>query len=149
MAVTNPGANLSLRISRTLQHSREKVFEAWTDPKVVARWFAPSDGFRVVVRTLEPRVGGRYAIEMHHPDGGVHTAIGTYRAVERPSKLAFTWSWENDPSRGEETLVTVELLEHGSHTELVLTHERFASEELRERHNQGWVGCLNRLDPVL
>jgi uncharacterized protein YndB with AHSA1/START domain len=149
MAVSGQSAQLSLQIRRSFRHPREKVYEAWIDPKEVTRWFAPSDEYTVVVPTLEPRVGGRYVIEMRHSSGRVSTVIGTYRTLERPSKLVFTWMWENDPDRGPETLVTVELFERGQETELVLTHERFTNEDLRERHNQGWIGCLNQLENAL
>ena len=148
MAVTKPSANISLKITRTLHHSREKVFDAWVDPKALTRWFAPSDDYTVVVPTLEARVGGRYVVEMRRSDGHVSKAVGTYRALDRPSKLVFTWGWEHEPGAGE-TLVTVELIERGRTTELVLTHERFPTEESREQHNQGWTGCLNRLEAAL
>ena len=38
-----------------------------------------------------------------------------------------------------------EFAERGGQTELVLTHERFASAEARDAHDKGWVGCLDRL----
>jgi hypothetical protein len=42
-------------------------------------------------------------------------------------------------------LVTVEFKARGKQTELTLTHEKFASVESRDRHNDGWTRCLNEL----
>jgi hypothetical protein len=44
-----------------------------------------------------------------------------------------------------EMLVTLQFLARGKQTELILTHEKFASTESRDRHEQGWTGCLNAL----
>jgi uncharacterized protein YndB with AHSA1/START domain len=145
MALPKGGAGLSIEIRRTLPHPRENVFEAWTDPRALTRWFAPADDYRVVVPVLELRVGGRYSIEMHHPGGNVHRAAGNYRVVERPARLEFTWRWDGESAESE-TLVTVEFLDRGAKTELVLRHERFTSEEARDAHEKGWTGCLGRIE---
>ena len=44
-----------------------------------------------------------------------------------------------------ETLVTVEFLEQGESTELVLTHERLPHAEAVEGHRQGWTACMEVL----
>jgi hypothetical protein len=41
--------------------------------------------------------------------------------------------------------VTVQFEEQGEHTEVTVTHERIANEELRGKHQQGWIGCLEGL----
>ena len=46
-------------------------------------------------------------------------------------------------------LVTVEFREMGTSTEVMLKHELFPNAESREQHNQGWIGCFNRLPKVL
>lgn len=143
MATTGQGARLSVEVRRTLPHPREKVFDAWTTAEALTRWFMPSAAFTTKVVVLEPRVGGRYEIEMHRPDGGVSKALGVYRTVDRPNTLAFTWGWA-DRDIGE-TLVTVALFDRGGATELVLTHEGLANEQDREGHSKGWIGCLDQL----
>ncbi len=57
-------------------------------------------------------------------------------------KLVYTWAWESTPER--ESLVTVEFKPSGDGTELVLTHQRFADSQARDRHQHGWNGCLDR-----
>jgi uncharacterized protein YndB with AHSA1/START domain len=141
----------ALRITRTLATSREKVFRAWTDPKALAKWFAPTDQFRTTVPEFQARQGGRYNIEMHDPSGQHHSVRGTFREVRPPERLVFTWTWDREPGQQEpgDTLVTVELFDRGGSTELVLTHERLPNVEEREKHDHGWAGCLGRLEKLL
>jgi uncharacterized protein YndB with AHSA1/START domain len=134
-------ATRSLQLTRSYAAPCEEVFRAWTEAGAMERWFAPSDDYTVVVPELELRVGGAYRIEMHHQGGAVHKVGGTYREIQPPRLLSFTWQWEGSG----ETLVTVELREKGATTEVVLTHSPFSSDEERDKHDHGWVGCLDRL----
>lgn len=133
----------SLQVKRQVDASPKEVYRAWTDRAQVARWFAPSPDFLVVVHQLDPRAGGAYRIEMKAPDGSSHVAVGIYEEVESPHRLTFTWRWEGSPMA--DTLVTVELTAKGGGTEVVLTHTLFQSEEQRDQHTQGWTGCLTQL----
>ena len=53
------------------------------------------------------RVGGSYTIAMR-VDGNDHTAIGTYKEIDAPNRLVYTWDWKEEDNRMGETLVTVE-----------------------------------------
>src|SRR5262245_46441599 len=130
----------TLQIKRTFAASRERVFRAWTDPKAMQSWLAPSDEYSVPAVEVDLRVGGKYRIDMQAPDGKHHIATGSYRVILPPRKLVFTWFWEDKDMM--ETLVTIEFHEHGKATEVVLTHERFPDVEARDRHQHGWTGCL-------
>ena len=148
MATQETRAEHVLEIQRTFQASPEAVFRAWTQAEALTKWLAPSDEFRTKVLELNPKKGGNYRIEMLHPDGSTHVVAGTYTVVEAPRTLAFTWQWqtkEGDP----ETLVTIELRPSGKATELTLRHERFADAEAKAKHNEGWIGCLSRLEGAL
>ena len=91
-------------------------------------------------------VGGRYRLRMESPKGNVHTAVGVYREIERPSRLVYTWDWEEE-SIGE-TIVTVEFNDLGDSTEVVLSHELFPNVEAKAGHEEGWVSCLNQLEQL-
>ena len=91
---TVDAASHSLQVKRHLDASPKQVYRAWTDPEQLARWFAPSPDFGVVIHELDPRAGGGYHIEMRAPDGASHVAVGEYRELEAPRRLAFTWRWE-------------------------------------------------------
>jgi uncharacterized protein YndB with AHSA1/START domain len=62
-------------------------------------------------------------------------------------KVVYTWAWESTPERV--SLVTVEFRPDGEGTELLLTHERCADRDARDRHQLGWDGCLDRLGRYL
>ncbi len=94
------------------------------------------------------RVGGRFRLGMQIPGGKqANIATGVYHYIQRPEKLIFTWSWEGD--NASETLVTIEFIPAGDKTELVLNHSNFTSQEQRDQHLQGWIGCLNSLELAL
>ena len=141
-------ADIKLRIEREIAASPEKVFAAWTQAEALSRWFAPTEDHTVKVLRADVRPGGGYRIEMHHVNGAVHVAQGSYREVTPPSRLVFTWSWAEHPDQAE-TLVTVVLQPSGKGTRLVLVHERFADAKDRDGHAHGWEGCFDRLQKTL
>ena len=108
----------ALQMKRTFQAPRERVFRAWTDPKELAQWFHASPDYSTLVPEMDLRVGGKYRMEMHHKGGNVHRLGGTYREIEPPEKVVFTWRWEADPN-ADESLVTVEFRDLGQSTEIL------------------------------
>lgn len=145
MATTPATIETVLRVRRTLAASRKEVYRAWTQPEALTQWMAPTDEYEVSVPELDLRVGGRYRLEMHHSGGAVHKLQGTYRVLQPYEKLAFTWAWEGDPAMVE-TLVTVELTGQGQATDMLLTHDFFPDVAARDKHVEGWGGCLGRLE---
>jgi uncharacterized protein YndB with AHSA1/START domain len=119
------------------------VCAAWTDPEQMKHWMGPSDDFGPSEVTGDVRVGGRYRIVMHGPGGETHRVGGVFREVVANRRLVYTWAWEGTPER--ESLVTVEFRPAGARTELPLMHDRFADRAPRDRHQQGWDVCLERL----
>lgn len=144
-----------LRLSRSIAAPRERVFRAWTDGETVKRWWAP-EGCEVTIAHVDARVGGRYRIRMQAPDGKQFTVGGVFQVVQPPARLVFTWQWEpGTASAGVieetdrvETLVTVELVDRGATTEVVITHA-LPSAASRDGHRQGWESCLNRLEQAV
>jgi uncharacterized protein YndB with AHSA1/START domain len=76
-------------------------------------WRQEGDGWTFAGASIDLRVGGRYRLGMTGPDGKTHVAVGVYRDVHRPVRLAFTWDWEEPTNRVGETLVTVEFKDAG------------------------------------
>ena len=133
-------------VRRFVPARREQVFEAWTRPDLMARWFFPGEGWTVEV-TSDLRVGGRYEVAMCDADGGRHTQFGEYREIVPVSRLVFTWSC---PERSVvDSVVTVELVDHGERTELRLTHDLPPDPKIRRSHEDGWVRCLGNLETML
>lgn len=94
MASTPSHSDTTLRIKRTFAAPREKVWQAWTDPKALRRWFLPADDFSTSLVEVDLRLGGKYRIQMKSPDGEFHTVGGVYREILPPEKLVFTWAGE-------------------------------------------------------
>src|SRR5688572_22323983 len=86
-------ASTTLVMKRSFDAPREKVFDAWMDPKQLGKWMGPS-GVRAEAPLLEPKVGGRYRIVMHLDSGATPAVGGVYREIARPDRLVFTWAWE-------------------------------------------------------
>lgn len=134
-----------LRLRRLLAATPQEVFDAWIDPVGMKEWMCP-EGTSVTELQLEPYVGGRFRIVMRGEHGETeHT--GEYREVQPPRKLVFTWC--SPGTYGQETLVTIELIPHGTKTELVLTHEWLPDAAVLERHAHGWQSVLKNLDAYL
>ena len=148
MATDIPITETTLIIRRTVNAPRAKVFEAWTTPEQLKQWFAPNDTFLVPIAAVDLKVGGTYRIGMRPPDREtLHTATGVYREIKPPEKLVFTWSWEGEEPM--DTLVTVEFRDLGNVTEIMLKHENFRDMETRNKHSEGWTGCLEQLGKIL
>ncbi len=141
--------NTTLTVARTFAAPREEVFRAWTDPQELKKWWAAGPGFTTPIAEVDLRVGGRYRLGMKPPDkDSVYVVAGVYREVRPPERLVYTWAWEG---RGDwpETIVTVEFLDRGSSTEVVLTYEAFVGAPMRDEHARGWTGCLDTLARIL
>jgi uncharacterized protein YndB with AHSA1/START domain len=125
---------------------RSRVFRAWTDPAQLKKWFAVTEGFTTPIADVDLQIGGRYRLGMQPPgDDQILIVGGVYREIIPPEKLVFTWRWESSDEDEPETLVTVNFIAHGDVTEVVLYHERFTSEALRDKHGEGWAGCMDHL----
>lgn len=131
---TTPDGRHRIVVRRRMPAPRDVVYEAWTEPAGISEWMCPGDVVSAEA-TLDVRVGGSFRIIMRS-EKEVHEHVGTYRVVEPPAKLSFTWSGGNAGS--EITLVTVEFVARGNQTELVITHEGFSKSDLAQRYEMGW-----------
>lgn len=140
-----------LRLTRLFAAPRERVFAAWTDPELLRRWWAAVQGWATSRAEVDARPGGRYRLSMRDGDAE-YTVGGVYLEVLPPERLAYTWTWEGEAEimRGSEgTLVTVDFVDAGDGTEVVITHTGFAGDRIRDLHGEGWAGCLDNLEGVL
>ena len=94
------------------------------------------------------RVGGRFRIVFGGAKGTDHEVQGTYKEVVPNRKLVFTWSWPNStPER--ESLVTIVFQASGGGTELDFRHAELFDEKVRDDHQRGWTGTLEKLAAFL
>lgn len=133
-----------LRLERTFDASAEDVFDAWTNPLVLVRWWAAFPDWDSPGVEIDLRVGGRYRLQMHDPQTDkVVVVVGEYREIDRPHRLVYTWSYEGEE---HESLVTVDFMAHGERTTVVLVHTGLPSDESRRRHDEGWRGTFDNLE---
>lgn len=151
MATTGTSPETSVQVKRTFAAPREKVFQAWIEPRLMSRWFLkPTAQHQPKMVHLDARPGGRYRFEVVSPETGkLHVLTGAFREIQPPERLVFTWRWENQPDFPE-TVVTVEFRQIGgsNFTEVILDHA-LLPEATRENHRKGWNGCFDALQTSL
>jgi uncharacterized protein YndB with AHSA1/START domain len=136
-----------LDIERRYDAAPERVWQAWTDPQALSRWFGPGDEGSVTQADLDVRPGGRYTIAFRTQDGEEHRVSGVYKEVDKPRKLSFSWAWQSTPQRV--SFVTVRLEADGAGTRMSFRHERFFDQAARDNHQRGWTATIAKLDRLL
>jgi uncharacterized protein YndB with AHSA1/START domain len=140
-------SQLSLEITRRFDAPPERVFDAWTG-KQWGEWLPPG-GARCSAATVDMRVGGRYEMTMTMPDGRTASVAGTYKEIDRPNKLVFTWL---GCFHTHETLVTVTFRGDRGGTIMTMRQTGFEDIEVRDKHIDGWGrdgGSFDKLAAVL
>ena len=118
-------SDCELVVTRTFNGPPHIVFEAWTKPELLKRWWAPKSlGMSFVSCEADVRTGGSYRFVFSHPDFEQPMAFfGRYIEVTPRSRIV----WTNEESAdGPVTTVTFE--EKGDQTLLVL-HELYPSKQ--------------------
>jgi uncharacterized protein YndB with AHSA1/START domain len=103
-----------LRLERIFDAPVHAVFDAWTNPEVLRRWWSVDPTWSTTVAEVDLRTGGSYRLSMQDPN-------------------------EDAP---HESTVTVRFLPEGERTRVTLEHTGLPSPESRDRHGEGWAGCI-------
>jgi uncharacterized protein YndB with AHSA1/START domain len=123
------------------------VFDAWTSEEVLRRWFHGEHDWETPEAQVDLRVGGAVRVVMRNPHTGTeHGGGGRYTEIDRPRRLAFTWLWDDEPTR---TLIEVEFEEHDGATTVRFTHSALWDEEAVRSHERGWRNCFDNLERAL
>lgn len=149
-SVTLP-SDREILITRVFNAPRHLVFDAWTQPEHVKRWFGCGT-MTMTVCDINLRVGGTWRYVLHDPTQGIeHGFSGEYREIVPPERLVTTECYEPVPH--SDHLNTLTLTEHNGKTTLhILIHHE--SREQRDGHLQsgmevGLRYTLNRLEDLL
>ena len=126
-----------LLVTRTFDAPARLVFEAWTTPALLERWWAPkSSGLSLLSCEADVRVGGKYRLEFGHGGTPAMAFFGRYLEVTPPARLV----WTNEESdAGAVTTVTFE--EKAGRTLLVM-HELYPSKEALDAALEGMEGGM-------
>jgi uncharacterized protein YndB with AHSA1/START domain len=139
---------VSLNVSRLIKAPRERVFAALTTPAAVTKWLGCGP-CKAAIAKMDLRVGGEFRFRMKADDGDFHI-FGVYREINPPSRLVFSWNYDDcgPAGDGSETQVTIDLSEKDAGTLVEISHEGFLTTEVRDKHEHGWNQCLESIEAV-
>jgi uncharacterized protein YndB with AHSA1/START domain len=153
----NPVAQTAMEgtvvISRVFDAPRERVWQAWTDPKMMAQWFGPR-GFTSSVPELNARIGGQLRIVMHGPDGHGYPMKGAFREVRPPERLVFSnIATDTDGNHLLEGETTVTLSERAGKTTLMLKSHAVGkvpiAAQMLAGMEAGWTQSIDKLGELV
>jgi len=144
-----PKEGHELVLTRIFDAPPELVFKAWTDPKIVAKWWGPHR-YTTPVCELDARPGGAFRIHMRSPDGTVYPMTGVYQQVVEPERIVFTSAaLDAAGNRMFELLTTVTFAEEGGQTKQILRARVIKSTAEGAPYlagmEAGWTQTLERL----
>jgi uncharacterized protein YndB with AHSA1/START domain len=134
--------DFAVTVRREIAAPAEDLFDAWLDPQSLGSWLRPSH-IRETRAETDPQVGGAFRIVMVDDESStVHT--GTYREIDRPRRLVFTWSSPSTHFR--ESIVTVTFQPSSKSSTVVEIHQvGLPDEQARDSHQAGWSDSLREL----
>ena len=136
----------TVEVRQQLQAAPARVFGAFADPALISRWLTLSPEVLLTVERFEFRVGGAYRFAYHVPGGSTMFVNGTYRVIDPPSTIVFSWNIEPpDEHAGVRSEVTVTLTPDGAGTQLLIRHAQLDRPGAAKRHAQGWIGAIDQL----
>lgn len=136
-------------ITRVVNGPARIVFDAWTKPELLLRWWAPKAfGVSFVSCEVDVRVGGRYRFVFSHPDSPAPMAFfGRYLEVVAPKRL----SWTNEESGDGGAVSTATFEDLGGKTRVVI-HDLYPSKEALDAAIAAGSTtgvCFDQLDEIL
>lgn len=135
-----------LELTRVIDAPRARVYEAWTKPDQVVKWFAPKP-FELVVHKMDFRVGGRFEMAMRGPGGQEFPFSGTYHEVAPPAKLV--WGGAFTGGADDEMRTVVNFTEEGKKTKIHVRQSFYVMtpqiQHATKGAQQGWTMTLDQL----
>jgi uncharacterized protein YndB with AHSA1/START domain len=126
LKVTTP-TDREIVMTRVFNAPRQLVYEAFTRPELMKRWFGPR-GWSLVVCEIDLKVGGTFRFVLRGPDGRDLGMRGVYRELAPPERSVHVESFDDFPG---ESIVTTVLVEHEGKTIFTATVV-YPSKEIRD-----------------
>ena len=117
--MTDVQDELALTCERFIAASPEALFDAWLDPAMLSKIMRPAPFVTISDAEADARIGGRFRVVMD-VNGRQLPHEGTYKTIDRPNKLAFTW--ESHTSTEPDSTVTIDFAKADGGTNVTLTH---------------------------
>ncbi len=143
-----------LSITRLIDAPRERIFEAWTNPAMMVKWFAPAP-ITLAECEVDPRTGGVFRILMRAEDGTEYPSTGIYLDVVAPERIittdAYSPGWVPAAKPFMTTIITIE--EEAGKSRYTARVRHWNAED-RDQHEQmgfeaGWGQCLDQLEALV
>jgi len=125
-----------------------QTFRSLTEPAELAQWWGPH-GFTTPEIELDLRVGGNYRFGMQPPDGDLFHLSGEFLEIAPPSRIVYTFRWDEPDPDDRETVVTLSLATAGEATEVALSQGEFATRGRLELHRDGWADGFDKLRELI
>jgi uncharacterized protein YndB with AHSA1/START domain len=132
----------AVTVRRRIPASADRLFDAWLDPASLAVWMRRDDTGEPTLVAADPRVGGAFSITMRDRFGTIAHS-GTYRVIDRPRTLEFTWRSEH--THEFDSVVRVTFEPDGDATVVEVHHRKLPDAESATKHEAGWTEILGRL----
>ena len=139
-----------LVVTRTIDGLAHIVWDAWTQPELMQRWWVPKS-FPITLLSIEMdvRVGGTYRLTFQIDPTTTMAFFGRYLEVSPPSRLV----WTNEEEEGDPVVTTVTFDEDRGRTRLVV-HDLYPSKDalddaIASESIAGWAEMLDQLDELL
>jgi uncharacterized protein YndB with AHSA1/START domain len=140
-------------IERNYDASPARVFAALSEIEAKARWFIGPEGWTLVDRRLDFRVGGREHVKGKFPNGPVTVFDGYYHDIVKDRRIVFAYDMHLDERYISVSLATVDLFPAGKGTRLVFTEQAAFLDDYKDPdargREQGTRAHLERLAKVL
>jgi uncharacterized protein YndB with AHSA1/START domain len=148
MAEAEQPTGTRLHLERIVVGPQHRVFAAFVDSEQLRRWWGPA-GFTVPRLQFDAVEGVDYWIAMQPPEGDVFHIRGSFRVVEPPRRLIFTFTYEEPDPDDQETLVTLTFESADAGTRLILDQGPFKTAARLGLHRDGWTETLERFERSL
>jgi uncharacterized protein YndB with AHSA1/START domain len=143
----------TVTITRAFDAPRTLVWQAWTDPKMVAQWFGPRH-FTIPACELDVRVGGAFRIVMRGPDGNDYPMQGAFLELVPPERLVYSFIAVDREDKhlleGETTVTFTE--QHGKTTMTVKSHAVGCvplAKQMLAGMEAGWTQSIDKLGELM
>lgn len=135
----------TLTMERTFAAPAQRVFEAFTSEEVIRRWWQAGDGWDTPEARVDLRIGGELRVVMHDPHkNALYGGGGRYTEIDPPSRLVFTWVWDDDRDQVEQ-LIEIDFSESDERTTVRFVHRNLWDEETVADHEDGWSKAFENL----
>lgn len=133
-------------VTRTFNAPARIVFDAWTKPELLMRWWAPrSFGIKLTACEIDLRVGGKYRYTFSGEGGKQMVFFGTYKEVERPTRLVST---DEEQTPAGDAYTTTTFAEKSGQTTVTMVQLYASKQELDESIDGVSTGTCETLEQL-